>query len=258
MTNLPRLTRRRLLGLSAAAALAALPIGGAVFSWRRARQTADLLARIEASGGRVHWSNRIPRWLPVWLRGALGEFFSREVIVQIDFTEADPQTTPVHEALAAIGHQFSSTGILYLDGMPVTDGDLRYLPGAWQLFSLSLTGTPVTDAGLEHLSEMKKLMFLTLDQTRITDAGLTRISSLPDLQLLELNDTKVGDGNIECLAQFPRLVSLSIANTRVTDLGLEKIASKLRLEHLTLGSQAISPAGIERLAQSSTLEHIGL
>ena len=80
---------------------------------------------------------------------------------------------------------------LHLQGMRITDKDLKGLAKLTQVTKLYLWRTQITDAGLEEVGKLPKLTMLDLRETQITDTGLKEVAKLENLKEVWLHGARI-------------------------------------------------------------------
>jgi hypothetical protein len=123
---------------------------------------------------------------------------------------------------------------LSLDGVKLTDGDIRAVAGLKQLQVLDLTWTNISDAGLKELAGLPHLRELSLGSTKISDAGLKELAGFKQLQVLVLSGTPISDAGLKELAGLKQLRVLGVGSTPISDAGLKELAGLQQLRYLDL------------------------
>lgn len=179
------------------------------YGWRYYR-TPQLVAEIEARGGKVRWiiGDRLMMipWfgIPIRVRGPGGANEQAAVFVQegnfddlafhdfviplselhriVDLDLGDLLTTKSYETLP----RFQNLKILTIQGIQFDNESLKHLRTLTKLRSLALDGTSVTDAGLKHLYGLKHLEALFVSNTDVTEQGLEELQRrLPKLEVYD-------------------------------------------------------------------------
>ncbi|MGV3640418.1 MAG: c-type cytochrome domain-containing protein [Adhaeribacter sp.] len=90
---------------------------------------------------------------------------------------------------------------LDLNGMALTEKQLKAIGKFDHLTRLHLENTQTTDAGLQHLAKLPYLEYLNLYGNALTDKGLAELGKLPHLRQLYLWQTKVTPAGVAALQQ---------------------------------------------------------
>jgi hypothetical protein len=115
--------------------------------------------------------------------------------------------------------------VLNLDGVRVSDDDLRVLP-------------------LEGLS------FLSIERTPVTPAGLTELRRCERLELLWLDGEHLDDTLAETLRSLLTLRDVNVMGRNVTDEDVRLFRGMTQLESVTFAAGAVSPEALEELKRS--------
>lgn len=122
----------------------------------------------------------------------------------------------------AVG-RLTSLRHLELDGLEITDADLRYLSGLVDLEGLALRHMAITDAAIQHLAGMTKLKALFLDHTNINGQGLKQLHTLTSLQHLDVAGTRLSDSTIHWLKELPRVRTVHVNGCAISEGALAEI-----------------------------------
>jgi hypothetical protein len=144
---------------------------------------------------------------------------------------------------------------LHLQGVPLTEGDVKALARFPQLQSLALIDCGLRDTSLKDLGALQQLQDLVLNANRITDAGLKELAGLTNLKLLSLgaNDDIRGPG-LKDLAGLPKLETLSMFGIRTPNAVCKELAQFKQLRVLDLNLSKVNDEGLKELAQLEGLE----
>lgn len=164
---------------------------------------------------------------------------------------------------------------LSLQGLPITDADMRHiaampnlrvlrlssrnltkagvehLQGLKNLRVLALDGCPIGDKGLEAIAPMHKLERLSLGRVGIKGDGLSHLSGLLNLNWLCLPGNEIEDGDIEALKPLGKLKQLDLAGNPITDESVAALAAFRRLEFIRFERTKITDEGIARFEKAS-------
>ena len=156
-------------------------------------------------------------------------------------------------------HVAHLTGLqeLILSETNILGTGLKYLAKLDSLKKLWLSGTHVGDNELAYLSELPFLEGLGLRNTPTTDAGMVHVGKIASLEVLYLS-AGVGDEGLAHLKGLKNLRSLSTGDRGVTDKGLACLAGLINLEYLGLEGAQVSDAGLVYLKNMSKLKKLRL
>lgn len=141
---------------------------------------------------------------------------------------------------------------------PVSDDQLRHLPGLTKILSLKIGYGEVTDAGLRHIAGLTSLRELELPRQAVTDAGAAHLAGLTELRELNLRDTKVGDAGVAGLGNLTALKKLTLDRCPVTDHGASSLARLVNLHTLDLSGTGVGDEGLAALGGLHTLWSLSL
>ncbi|MBN1909772.1 MAG: hypothetical protein JW818_08535 [Pirellulales bacterium] len=208
----------------------ALPCSWFAARMQQARQQRQVVERIVAAGGQVHYLNgfavakSIPpqRIIPesLTLSSVLGaDFLSNPDMVVMGSSTVDADLADLK--------RLSNVNLLSLRNTRISDTGLAQLRVQVHLEYLDLAGTEITDTGLAHLEELTQLRFLDLADTKTTDAGLMHLHELLCLEALWLANTRITDAGLVHLEGLKNLVELDLTGTEVTSSAKESFWLKL-------------------------------
>lgn len=144
------------------------------------------IAKVEALGGRLY---SIPGndtgWTPARL---LGEAWEPPAVNALLVDSPAGPDFPV--LLKEAGH-FSGLEVIHLQGVPLTDDQLKSLANRRSLKFLAVSGSDITNAGLISLENCSKLEMLDLRVTRITDRAIESLAKIKSLTHVDLRHTHV-------------------------------------------------------------------
>lgn len=166
------------------------------------------------------------------------------------------------EKLRALGARVfrGETGVVevVLNGLPVSDGDLRWIRRFDRLTDLSLEGTRIGDAAMPFLSALSRLEWLNLYRTDVGDPSLAVLAKLPALTHLPIGRTRITDAGLEHIGSMTGLVYLGLRGTRIDGSGLGHLRNLSRLEGLHLGETGVRDAALEPLVSLISLRRLWL
>jgi internalin A len=245
--------RRKKFGLSLRVLMVLVLLLGGGMGWYayRARVQREVVAAIEAAGGKVYydweWNGDKPalptaksRW-PKWLVDRAGPDYLGNVAAVCFYRSA---TNKANDEIMV-----SVSRLPFLQYLDLDDDALTTFKGA---------RSRITNAGLIQLKSLGRLQNLHLWGSDVTGAGLANLKGMESLRDLELLGIPLIDDDARQLAAFTHLERLSIEGTHFTDAGLAHIAGLTSLKSLYLDCPLLDTAGLESLRGMRGLEELDL
>jgi hypothetical protein len=205
----------------------------------RYREEAEVLSRLESTGGQIHQQHREPRWLWQQFGNEIGKKGYTLILSDMDIGD---------EELADIS-QLSELGGLYLERTKVTDKGLDSIKRMSGLIAISLERTSISR--WPAMPQLRKLEELDLKFTNVRDFDSTGLVSLKQLGL---RGTKIDDDILAGLGPLPNLQSLDIAGRfaeppTITDEGIAHLTRTKypKLERIYLYNTGVSDQRVARL-----------
>lgn len=205
----------------------------------RYREEAEVLSRLESTGGQIHQQNREPAWLWQQFGDKIGKKGASLVLSDMDIGDEELADTA----------QLSELGGLYLERTNVTDNGLdsiKQMPG---LIAIGLRRTSIST--WPATPQLRKLEDLDLGFTDVRSFDSTGLVSL---KKLGLRGTKIDDHTLAGLGALPNLESLDIAGSlgeppNITDDGVAHLTKEKypKLRRIYLYNTAVSEDAIARL-----------
>ena len=145
----------------------------------------------------------------------------------------------------------------------ITDEGLPNFTRMSKLESLYLEGNPLTNAGMKEIRRMTNLRELGVNATQLTDAGVKELTALRSLEHLRMDNDSVTDACIKDLKQLPNLQRLNLGSTSgFTNEGVKQLSQIRTLREITLNTSRttskITDEGIRHLMKLPNLEYLGL
>lgn len=203
----------------------------------RVRQQREIVAEIEAAGGKILYEYQLqPREFgedltppgPKLLRMLLGD----DAFAQVAWVQS------CHDGESRLTNQ-----------------DLERLHELPALWNLDLHGAGISDKGVDQIKRLAGLKWLSLWETRVTGQGLARLSTLDKLEYLGLSGDSVTDDTLQGVSKLSQLDTVMLGRTAVTSAGLSHIAALSNLKDLRIYQvSGVDNDGLRHVSQLRTIE----
>ena len=242
--------RKLLLALFLLAGLAAAGLWCAMRAWSVREQT-DFLTTLSTAGGSAvmdyQAEGRPPPRMPMWLRGAVGDWpYSHVVTVKIA-SEDD---------LATVG-QFSQLRELDCNDATLSDREIKSICCCQHLQKLYVSSGVVDSSALAGLAKLHELISVEIPKGALDDAaGLSCFKHMPQIRTLRIAD--LDDKGLRRLRFLKQLEELDLHGTSIRGAGLSALSGMKHLRKLDLHGNPIIGEHLANLKDLDSLEELDL
>jgi len=153
---------------------------------------------------------------------------AEDFVEQYDFTAADESTIRKlnnnYRVISPIAKESPALAVSVYNKDSYNSKVLEELgPVRKQIVSLNLNGMPVTDKDLKIVAKFENLRTLDLNFSRISDAGLKQLLGLSRLEALSLSGTNVSYSAAKQIGRLNNLRQVSLWNTAVSEAEIREL-----------------------------------
>jgi hypothetical protein len=250
---LPRYGLRSLLVL-----VTLLGIGLAYFGneWHRLKQQRQIVAQIEATGGRATYDYQFITEKELDFETDLD--YSDNWIEAVSFNESEPQPLSRYrkdENGRTIEHQFETPPGSWLSRRFLGEDAFSYV----ETVSFAFADNPVGPVDPRFFRDLPRLKVVVLRGSQVNDDWIGRAAKVPELRALALYGDRSSSATAAGLAQLSdagKLESLSMTGDWLNDQTVCGIAGLTNLRCLSVRSGELSSAVFEQLERLTELREL--
>jgi internalin A len=210
----------------------------------RVRHQRQIVAYIEARGGRVMYDYQLAQ--------TTGLFVNEKAVPPgpgfVRFLLGDDVFAHVED-------------VAFVDSKrAVTDQDLQHLSELPRLKDLWIAnGGGITDTGIEHIGRLPDLRTLILADADVSPRGLDPLRTKLNLRTLDLHGRWVNDESLASIGDIPELTDLSLTGASITSVGISKLDRLKNLRSLYIREvRGFDDVGMRKLTELGLLESLTL